>query len=105
MEKQLVKEFDNEFFKADYNEFKDEVRTSLHKLLNRKSDIIIKVINGKTEERLASELIGEMYMQLKDLKEKTTDASVKRLKEKIKDSVNVFTLIILIITLIKVWFK
>jgi len=91
----------------DTQSFKDDllkIKESLHTLLGRNNDFIIKVINGKTEERLASELIGEIYVELKHIKDKTTDASVKRLKEKIKDGVNVFTLVILIVTLIKVWF-
>lgn len=38
-------------------------------LLERGNDFTVAVINGKTEHRKASELIGELYVDMKILKE------------------------------------
>ena len=48
-----------------------KIRDNVHTLLGRQNDIIVKVVNGKTESRLASELIGEMYIAIKELKQET----------------------------------
>lgn len=105
MENQLAKEFDNELFKADYNEFKNEIRTLLNELLTRNNDIMVKVINGKTQERLASELIGEMYLEMKDIKRHTVPEAVKNIKQKVTEITSYVTLILIIITFLKVWIK
>ena len=43
----------------------------LEALLQRDNDFTVKVINGKTEERLASELIGELYVAMKEVQKST----------------------------------
>lgn len=43
----------------------------LQALLERDNDFTVKVINGKTEERLASELIGELYVAMKEVQKST----------------------------------
>jgi hypothetical protein len=40
-------------------------------LLERSNDFTVKVINGKTEERLASELLGELYVAMKEVQKST----------------------------------
>lgn len=44
------------------------IEKALETLLERDNDFYVKVINGKTEKRLASELIGELYVNMKDIK-------------------------------------
>jgi hypothetical protein len=52
------------------------MRESLHTLVGRSNDIFVKVINGKTETRLASELLGEMYVAVKELKKITRPEAI-----------------------------
>lgn len=83
----------------------DKLNENVETLLARDGDFTVAVINGKTEHRPASELIGEMYMQMKDIKTKTTDASIERLKNRVKDGVSVFTLVLLVIAILKNWLQ
>ncbi|KKR55856.1 MAG: hypothetical protein UT94_C0055G0004 [Candidatus Uhrbacteria bacterium GW2011_GWF2_40_263] len=46
-----------------------KIESSLRVLLERGNDFTVPVINGKTEHRKASELIGELYVDMKKLKE------------------------------------
>lgn len=75
------------------------IRKNLHTLLGRQNDIIVKVINGKTEERLASELIGEMYVEMKSLK-KQTPKSI--LSSGVIPIINLLTIISLIIAILAI---
>jgi hypothetical protein len=103
----------------EIKELKDSVkilRDNVHKLLGRNNDFTVKVINGKTEERLASELIGEIYVDLKMQKE-INERVAKEIKEKLPGKlwenfgqfllplVQLLTLAGLIITMIKVFSK
>ncbi|PIP78074.1 MAG: hypothetical protein COW85_05725 [Ignavibacteria bacterium CG22_combo_CG10-13_8_21_14_all_37_15] len=81
------------------------IRDNVHTILGRNNDFIVKVINGKTEERLASELIGEMYVQMKVINGQTTVAASKKLKNLIKDYGSFLSLVLLLLTLIKLWSK
>ena len=51
--------------------YHEALESKVDTLLERGNDFTVKVINGKTTERLASELIGEMYVAMKELQEKT----------------------------------
>jgi len=42
----------------------------IDELLKRGNDFTVAVINGKTEHRKASELIGELYVSMKTLEDK-----------------------------------
>ena len=101
----------------EVKELKESVkilRDNVHKLLGRNNDFTVKVINGKTEERLASELIGEIYVDLKLQKEKT-ERAIKELEKETPSSlwqsmktnisplVELLTLALLIVTMIKVF--
>ncbi len=44
---------------------------SIKAILDKDNDIKIKVINGTTTERLMSELVGEMYVAVKQLQKET----------------------------------
>lgn len=104
-------------FKKEIIDLKESVhilRENVHKLLGRNNDFTVKVINGKTEERLASELIGEMYVALKDhqednritieeLKKATPRTLWKNLGEMLLPIIQIITLIGLIITMVKVF--
>ena len=78
------------------------IRDNVHTLLGRSSDFVVKVINGKTEERLASELIGEMYVEMKSLKKQTPKSLMNSLSLFVLPFINFLTLIGLIITLLEV---
>jgi hypothetical protein len=47
----------------------EKIEKSLQTLIERGNDFTVPVINGKTEHRKASELIGELYVDMKKLKE------------------------------------
>jgi len=78
------------------------IRENVHTLLGRSSDFVVKVINGKTEERLASELIGEMYVEMKTLRKQTPKSIMSTFSTSILPFINILTLIGLIITLLEV---
>jgi hypothetical protein len=104
-------------FKKEIIDLKESVhilRENVHKLLGRNNDFSVKVINGKTVERLASELIGEMYVALKDhqrddivaikeLKKASPRSLWKNLAEILLPLVQIITLIGLIVTMFKVF--
>ena len=77
----------------------ETIRVNIHTLLGRSGDIVVKVINGKTEERLASELIGEMYVEMKSLKKQTPKSLYKGLGVGLIPLINLLTIIGLIITI------
>jgi hypothetical protein len=92
----------------------DILRDNVHKLLGRNNDFTVKVINGKTTERLASELIGEIYVNLQHQKEETRRAVAelkretpktlwKNLGDTLFPLIQLLTLTGLIITMIKVF--
>ena len=75
----------------------------LESLLERDNDFLVKVINGRTEERLASELIGEMYVNMKHLQSQTPKSMWKGLGNSLMPLLNILTIIGLIITMIQVF--
>lgn len=81
----------------------EHIRSNVHTLLGRPSDIVVKVINGKTEQRLASELIGEMYVAIKELKEETPKSIFNNFAVFADNAFKIITLIALIITMLKVF--
>jgi len=46
-----------------------KIELSLQTIIDRGNDFLVPVINGRTEHRKASELIGELYVDMKKLKE------------------------------------
>ena len=79
------------------------LRDNVHKLLGRNNDFTVKVINGKTTERLASELIGEMYVAIKELKKETPKTLWKNLGDTLFPLIQLLTLTGLIITMVRVF--
>jgi hypothetical protein len=57
------------------------IGVQLTQLLDRDNDFTVKVINGTTKERLASELIGEMYQNMKELNNHTLKNSFYNLSK------------------------
>ena len=90
----------------EINELKNSVQTlrdNVHILLGRNNDFTVKVINGKTDERLASELIGEMYVAIKELKKETPKKIWSDFGASLMPLVQLLTLIGLLITMFKVF--
>jgi len=85
MEKQLVKEFDNEFFKADYNEFKEEIRNS-HNMIMKKLDSfdMIFIINGGSDGKEVGFKRKDLFQVLYDNGVKKTKAMEESFKTEIK---------------------
>lgn len=90
------------------------IASHLQTLLERDNDFTVKVINSKTEERLASELLGEIYVGLKHTNQKLEQEITELKKETPKSILNnlgsvadnlfkVFTLIALVVTMLKVF--
>lgn len=75
----------------------------LETLLEKDNDFLVKVINGRTEERLASELIGEMYVNMKHLQSQTPKSIWQGFGTTIMPLLNILTIIGLIITMIQVF--
>ena len=65
----------------------DKLRENVHKLLGRNNDIVIKLVNGRTEERLASEVIGELYYAQKSIAKSLDSINEKLESSKIDSSV------------------
>lgn len=77
-----------------------KIEKSLDILLKRDGDFKVKVINGRTEERLASELIGELYVDMKKIKEQ------REAPKKIWKEIGVFLLpLINLATIVGLLFK
>ena len=92
------------------------IGTQLTQLLERDGDFLVKVINGVTTERLASELLAEMYLGMKELRAKMQQeisdlkkASPKNMWSNFGNAIlpllNLLTIIGLIITMYAVFNK
>ncbi|MFA5772885.1 MAG: hypothetical protein WC974_09170 [Thermoplasmata archaeon] len=81
----------------------ENIEKSLKELLERSNDFTVKVINGTTKERLASELIGEMYVNMKGLQKQTPKNIWYGFGNNIMPLLNILTIIALIITMIQVF--
>lgn len=79
----------------------EKIRDNIHILLSRNADILVKVINGRTTERLASELIAEMYMDIKSLKESKPTYALKKFGEYAMHFINITTALGVIWAIIK----
>lgn len=94
----------------------NKISDSLHTLLGRNNDIILKIVNGKTEERLASEVIVEQYYAQKEmtstlaeikklLEDKKADNVIKRYGERALHAMNIITFATLILGVLAFIFK
>ena len=79
------------------------IERALEELLKRDGDFYVKVINGKTEKRLASELIGELYVSMQQIKKETPRGLANSISVFAEKVIPVVTLIGLIITMLKVF--
>jgi len=83
----------------------EEINATLKTMLENGNDFEVAVINGKTEYRKASELIGEMYLEMKSIKLHSVPQTVKNFRQKVSDITAYVTLLLLIVTFLKVWLK
>jgi len=79
------------------------IEESLGVLLERNGDFYVKVINGKTERRLASELIGELYVTMQQIKKETPRGLANNIVVFAEKVIPILTLFGLIITMFKVF--
>ena len=79
------------------------VGKNVNLLLTRGNDFYVKVINGKTEERLASELIGEMYVAIGKLKDGSPKKIFQNGMQVVNSLITLLTLAGLIVTMITVF--
>lgn len=79
------------------------IATQLTQLLDRDGDFLVKVINGVTKERLASELLAEMYLNMKKLNEQTPKKLWANFGSFVLPLMNLLTIIGLIITMLAVF--
>jgi hypothetical protein len=73
------------------------IRDNVHTLLGRGNDIVVSVINGKTEKRLASELLGELYVEMKLLRKATPKSLIQQLNSAVLPIIHWITLITLVL--------
>lgn len=73
------------------------IRENVHTLLGRGNDIVVSVINGKTEKRLASELLGELYVEMKSLRKATPKSLIQQLNSAVLPIIHWITLITLVL--------
>lgn len=77
--------------------------TNVDELIKRDNDFEIAVINGKTTYRKASELLGEMYLAIKELKQQTPTNMVKQFGVIADNLLKIAMLIGLLFTMFKVF--
>jgi len=82
---ELTKEFNNEFFKADYNEFKEEIRNS-HNMIMKKLDSfdLIYIVNGGSDGKEVGWKRKDLFQVLYDNGVKKTKAMEESFKAEIK---------------------
>ena len=73
------------------------IEKAIQTLLERDGDFYVKVINGTTQKRLASELLGELYVNMKDVRGHSFQSSFNNLSKWASAAIPILFLVALIL--------